>query len=92
MIVVGQYRSVLVDTCWYWVNMERYWLIMLVLGQWSVVPVGTLWYWVRRWRYWLIHDGTGSVWGATCWYLVALVQYKAVLGQYEAVRAQSIWV
>ena len=41
-------------------------------------------------RYWLIHDGTKSIWGATCWYLVLLVQYKAVLGEYKAQsRAQS---
>ena len=26
MMVLGQYRSVLIDTWWYWVNMERYWL------------------------------------------------------------------
>ena len=27
LVVWGQYRSVLIDTWWYWVNMERYWLI-----------------------------------------------------------------
>ena len=27
MMVLGQYRSVLIDNWWYWVNMERYWLI-----------------------------------------------------------------
>ena len=27
MMVLGQYRSVLVDTLWYWVSIERYWLI-----------------------------------------------------------------
>ena len=32
MMVVGQYRSVLVDTCWYWVNMERCWLIYIGTG------------------------------------------------------------
>ena len=26
-MVLGQYRSVLIDTWWYWVNMERYRLI-----------------------------------------------------------------
>ena len=26
-MVLGQYRVVLVDTLWYWVNIERYWLI-----------------------------------------------------------------
>ena len=52
---------------------------MMVLGQQKAVPVGTWWYWVRRRRYWLIHDGTGSVWGSTCWNLVVLDQYKAVM-------------
>ena len=52
---------------------------MMVLGQQKAVPVGTWWYWVRRRRYWLIHDGTGSVWGSTCWYMVAMDQYKAVM-------------
>ena len=37
MMVLGQYRSVLVDTLWYWVGMERYLFIfdgqfLLVLG------------------------------------------------------------
>ena len=27
LVVLGQYRSVLIDSWWYWVNMERYWLI-----------------------------------------------------------------
>ena len=27
MMVLGQQRSVLVDTWWSWVSMERYWLI-----------------------------------------------------------------
>ena len=27
LVILGQYRSVLIDTWWYWVNMERYWLI-----------------------------------------------------------------
>ena len=26
-MVLGQYRSVLIDTWWYWVNIERYWSI-----------------------------------------------------------------
>ena len=42
--------------------------------------------------YWLIYDGTGSVKGGTGWYLVALGLKKAVIGQYKAVRAESIWV
>ena len=27
MMVLGQYRSVLVDTLWHWVSMEQYWFI-----------------------------------------------------------------
>ena len=27
MMELGQCRSVLIDTWWYWVSMERYWLI-----------------------------------------------------------------
>ena len=34
LVVLGQYRSVLIDTWWYWVNMERDWLIHD--GTWSV--------------------------------------------------------
>ena len=26
-MVLGQYRSVLIDTWWNWVNMDRFWLI-----------------------------------------------------------------
>ena len=47
-------------------------------------------------RYWLIYDGTGSLEGgnglSTAWYLVVLGKKKAVLGQYKAVRAESMWV
>ena len=28
MMILGQYRSVLVDTLWCWVSMERYWVSM----------------------------------------------------------------
>ena len=55
MMVLGQYRLVLIDTCWYWVNMERYWLIydgtgsaeggtvryLVVLGQKKAILVDT---------------------------------------------------
>ena len=27
LVVQGQYRSVLIDTWWYYFNMEQYWLI-----------------------------------------------------------------
>ena len=60
-----QYSLVLVDTWWYWVSMEWYWLIydgtgseevgdcwyMMVLGQFRAVLVGTWWYWISRRRY-----------------------------------------
>ena len=60
LVVLGQYRLVLVDTWWYWVSMKRYWLIfdgtgsveggtgwyLVVLGQYRTVLVGTWWYWV----------------------------------------------
>ena len=41
MMVLGQYRSVLVDTLWYWVSIERYWLIYDGTGS---VWVNTCWY------------------------------------------------
>ena len=58
MMVLGQYRSVLVDTLWYWVSIERYWLIydgtgsvwvntcwyLVELDQYRVVTVDTWWY------------------------------------------------
>ena len=58
MMVLGQYRSVLVDTLWYWVNIEQYWLIydgsglvwvntcwcLVVLNQYMAVMVDTRWY------------------------------------------------
>ena len=40
--------------------------------------------------YWLTLGGTGSVWSGYGWYLVVLGQWKAALGQYKAVRAESI--
>ena len=35
----------------------------------------------------MIHDGTGSVWSDTCWYLVVLDQQRAVM-----VDTQWYWV
>ena len=57
MMVLGQYRAVMVDTWWFWVSMEWYWLIyddtgsvdggngwyLAVLGQHGVVLIGTWW-------------------------------------------------
>ena len=52
--------------------------------------------------YWLIYDGTGSVWGDIWWYWISIGRYwlvlggtgslEGILGQYKAVRAESIWV
>ena len=41
MIVLGQDMLVLIDTRWYWVSMERYWLIYDGTGS---VEGGTGWY------------------------------------------------
>ena len=57
MMALGQSRSILIDTWWYWVNMERYWLkydgtgsvegstgrYLVVLGQYGALLVGTWW-------------------------------------------------
>ena len=48
MMVLGQYRSVLVDTWWYWVSIERYWLIYDGTGS---VWVNTCWYLVELDQY-----------------------------------------
>ena len=75
MMVLGQYRSVLIDTWWYWVNMERHWLIydgidsvegsngryLVVLGQKKAILGDTLWYWGSIGPYLLVHGGYGSV-------------------------------
>ena len=39
IMVLGQYRSVLVDNLWNWVSVEQYWFIyyMMVLGQYGSV-------------------------------------------------------
>ena len=93
MMVVGQYRSVLVDTLWDFVSIGRYWPIyegtgpvwfntcwyLVVLHQYMAVMVDTRWYKVSRRRYWLILNGTGSVLGDACWYLVVLDQYMALM-------------
>ena len=55
LVVLDQYRAVLVGTCWYWVSMGLYWLVpggigsvlcgtgwyMAVVGQYRTVLVGT---------------------------------------------------
>ena len=60
MMVMGQYRSALVDTLRYWVSIGRYWLIfcgtgsvwvntcwyLVALDQYMEVMVDTWWYWV----------------------------------------------
>ena len=64
----------------------------MVLGQYGVVLVDIRWYWVSMGRYLVVLGGAGSVWGSTGWYLVVLGLWKAVLGLYKAVRAESIWM
>ena len=61
MIVLGQYRSILVDSWWFWVSMERYWL-MIYDGTGSLEG-GTGWYLVVEDQYGavlVIYDGTRS--------------------------------
>ena len=61
MMILGQYRSVLIDTWWYWVNMEQYWVIYDGTGS---VEGGTGWYLVVLGQYernWFILGGTGTV-------------------------------
>ena len=41
LVVPGQYGAVLVGTWWYWVSMERYWLIHDGTGS---VEGSTVWY------------------------------------------------
>ena len=59
IIVLGQYRAALLGTWWYWVSMERNWLIhdgtwsvegstgqyLMVLGHYNLVMFGIKWYW-----------------------------------------------
>ena len=79
MTVLGQYRAVLVSTCWYWVSRSPYWSIVGGAGSVWTVLIGTWWYWVSMERNWLIHDDIGSEEGGTGWYLVVLSQYNLVL-------------
>ena len=57
MMVLGQYRSVLVDTLWHWVRMERYWFIY----------VGTGSVWVNTCLYLVVLDQYGAVMVDTWW-------------------------
>ena len=79
MMLLGQYRAVLVGTWWCWVRTQN-----------RAVRVDIRCYWVGMKQYWLIHDNTGrywlvfdgadrSIWGGTGWYLVVLGQYNFVL-------------
>ena len=75
VVVMGQYGAVLVGTWWYWVSIERCWLVcgsngsvwggvdwyLVVLGQYGAVLVGTWWKWVSMGRSWLVLGGNGSV-------------------------------
>ena len=72
LVVLGQQEAVLVDTWWYWVNMQWYWLIYD--GAVSVQG-GTGWYLVVLGQYSLMYQ-------YTAWYLVKLGQYKAFMPVY----------
>ena len=69
LVVLGQYKVVLVGTWWYWIKTRRYWL-----------PV---WYGFRKYLVYMVWTikslNTGSVEGGTGWYLVVLGQNRAVL-------------
>ena len=52
---------------------------MMVLGLCMSVLVDDFWYWVSMERYWFIYYGTGTVWVNTCWQLLVLDQYRAVM-------------
>ena len=77
MMVLGQKKTVLVGTWWYWVSTERFWLVLggtgwylVVLGQHGAVLVGFWWYLVSMGPYWLVLSGTGLVMGFyACIYL-----------------------
>ena len=58
MMVLGQYRSVLVNTLWYWVSMERYWFIYDGTGS----------EWVNNCWYLMVQDQYGAVMVDTRWY------------------------
>ena len=46
LVILGQYRVVLVDICWYWVSTGRYWLVLGGIGSvergtgWNLVVLG----------------------------------------------------
>ena len=74
-MVLLQYGAVLVDIQWYWFSRWQYWSVLGGTGS----EVGDTQYSVLSIGYWLIHDGTGSVGGSSCWYFVAVDQYKLVM-------------
>ena len=57
MMVLGQYRSVLVDTLWHWISIERYWIIYDGTGP---VWVNTCWYLVEMDQYMLVMVDIGQ--------------------------------
>ena len=67
MMVLGQYRAVMVDTWWFWVSIVWYWLIYDGTGHYRA--------------YWSVLGGSGSVEGGTCctwWYWVSEGQYGLI--------------
>ena len=59
--------------------LRQYKAVLVILGQYGALLAVTWWYFISMGRYWLVLGGTGSVWGSTCWNLVVLDQYKAVM-------------
>ena len=68
LVVLGQYKVVLVGTWWYWIKTGRYWL-----------PV---WYAFRKYLVYMVRTikslNTGSVEGGTGWYSEVLGHFKSI--------------
>ena len=78
-VVLGQYRSGLVDILWCCVRTGQYWLVLDGAGS---VEGGTGWYWVVLGHYRVVLVETLRYWvsiGGTGWYFVVLGQYRMVL-------------
>ena len=78
-VVLGQYRSGLVDILWCCVRTGQYWLVLDGAGS---VEGGTGWYWVVLGHYRVVLVETLRYWvsiGGTGWYFVVLGQCRMVL-------------